>query len=241
MINTDTFSHGRQLVLPVGITSEASFENFFGTTNQRCVPPLSRFAMGEGESFVFLTGAPDSGKSHLASAVLNKAEAQGFNVGYLAMGEFPDIDDVIFRFFGDLEAIDVLILEDVEQWLSNGSREQMLFNLFNQFKQDSRRLLLTSRVAPSALNIALPDLSSRLKSGLLLRLQSMDDFEKQAVLRQVAESRGMRLTEEVTSFIIRRSPRNMGELLAVLDSLERYSLVEKRLITIPFVKKVIGH
>ena len=45
---------------------------------------------------------------------------------------------------------------------------------------------------------------------------------------------------DVAAFVIRRSERNLGQLLQVLDTLERASLVEQRKLTVPFVKKVLG-
>ncbi len=237
----DTSSHGRQLVLPVGISNEAGFENFFGLTNRGCMPPLKQFSDNQGESYIFLSGPAESGKTHLASAVLNAAEGLGKNVGYVSLKEFVDESISLGDFFSDLSALDILILEDVDAWLSTPEREESLFNLFNQFKMRGQKLLITARTAPRALPLVLPDLISRLRSGLALRLNVLPDNEKQKVLQQVAAARGVPLSEEVSAFIIRRSPRNMGQLLAVLDSLERSSLIEKRVLTVPFVKRVLGY
>ena len=48
------------------------------------------------------------------------------------------------------------------------------------------------------------------------------------------------MTDEVASFIMRRAPRRLGELLAILDSLDENSLQAQRRLTIPFVKTVMG-
>jgi len=87
--------------------------------------------------------------------------------------------------------------------------------------------------------VQLPDLSSRLKSGLLLNLVSLSDSEKEDLLRDLAIQKGLRLEEEVSSYIIKRSGRNLSELVGILDTLDKASLVENRKLTVPFVKKIL--
>jgi len=70
-------------------------------------------------------------------------------------------------------------------------------------------------------------------------LVSLIDQEKEALLRDLAIQKGLRLEEEVSSYIIKRSGRNLSELVDVLDILDQASLVENRKLTVPFVKKIL--
>ena len=141
--------------------------------------------------------------------------------------------------FEGLESYSLVVLDNIDSWLVSNDREQSLFNLFNRFKMTGQQLLLSSKSVPGHLAVTLPDLSSRLKSGLLLNLVSLIDQEKEALLRDLAVQKGLRLEGEVSSYIIKRSGRNLSELVSVLDTLDQASLVENRKLTVPFVKKIL--
>ena len=49
-----------------------------------------------------------------------------------------------------------------------------------------------------------------------------------------------RWPDEVAVFIVNRVPRDLERLLELLDKLDRASLVQKRALSIPFVKQVLG-
>ena len=55
-----------------------------------------------------------------------------------------------------------------------------------------------------------------------------------------AARRGLSLATGVASYIVSRAPRAMEQLLQVLDQLDKVSLAEKRALSIPFVKEVMG-
>jgi DnaA family protein len=54
-----------------------------------------------------------------------------------------------------------------------------------------------------------------------------------------ATARGFPLAEEVTSYLLNHSRRDMGSLMAALDSLDRYSLETGRPITVPLLKAAL--
>ena len=87
--------------------------------------------------------------------------------------------------------------------------------------------------------ITLPDLQSRLSWGPVLQLKELDDADKMAALQLRAKGRGFDLPDEVAQFLMRRSPRDMSSLFALLDRLDEASLVQQRKLTIPFVRNLI--
>ena len=58
-------------------------------------------------------------------------------------------------------------------------------------------------------------------------------------LHAEAERRGMRLPEEVISFLLTRMRRDLRSLTAVLDQLDRFSLETKRPVTLPLVREAL--
>lgn len=236
---------GKQLTLSVEIRQDASFDQFDQTPNEKCAQLLAEELRQHDETLIFLSGAKESGKTHLASAAIHLCEKLGRTIGYFAMNDLAESSDAHEALFEELSDFDVVILENIDRWLTASKdfapvREEALFNLFNQFKLSGQQLLLTARTSPANLAVSLPDLKSRLQSGLSLVLSPLNDSEKQTMLQSAAKERGLEMGEEISSFIIRRSGRNMGQLFSVLDRLDRASLEEKRRLTVPFVKKVLG-
>jgi DnaA family protein len=50
----------------------------------------------------------------------------------------------------------------------------------------------------------------------------------------------MHMPEEVANFLLTHVPRDMTNLISVLDALDALSLQEKRKLTIPFVKSALN-
>jgi len=44
------------------------------------------------------------------------------------------------------------------------------------------------------------------------------------------------LADEVVMYLLKRSPRDMNSLFALFEKLDKASMVEKRKLTIPFIK-----
>jgi len=232
-------SPNEQLALPVLQREDASFDNFLGDVNIKCVSLLKQALEQHNETLIYIAGPQGAGKTHLMYAAMAYFEAvhQGAAC-YFSMDDFSESDDVD-ALFESLESFSVVALDNIDLWIDSNDREQSLFNLFNHFKITGQQLLLSANSVPEHLSVQLPDLSSRLKSGLLLNLVSLSDSEKEDLLRDLAIQKGLRLEEEVSSYIIRRSGRNLSELVRILDTLDKASLVESRKLTVPFVKKIL--
>lgn len=113
-----------------------------------------------------------------------------------------------------------------------------LFNTFNRLKLERGRLLVTSLQPPAAMTLR-EDLRTRLGSGLVYRLHALSDEEKRAALIDRATGRGMRISDEVVDYIFRYGRRDMGSLTALIDALDRYTLLNKRPLTLPLVRGLL--
>lgn len=98
---------------------------------------------------------------------------------------------------------------------------------------------MTADCPPRQLDLALEDLRSRLSWGGIYQLHPLSEAGKSEVLRMRAEQRGILLGEDIRRYILQRSRRDIHALLSVLDTLDQLSLVEKRRITIPFVREIM--
>jgi DnaA family protein len=111
--------------------------------------------------------------------------------------------------------------------------------LFNDFNQRAFELLLVSaRAAPRDVAIR-RDLATRLATGVTYRVLPLTDEEKRSALAAHARSRGFALAEEVSAYLLTHARRDMGSLMAALDSIDRYSLETGRPVTVPLLKAAL--
>jgi DnaA family protein len=226
-----------QLPLGVGLRDEATLENFLTRDNNLAVRAVEALANESGETCLYLWGAPGSGCTHLLQAACQRAvqlQRQSFYLPLENLIEYgPEILD-------DLEAMDLVCIDGLELIAGQRLWEEALFHLFNRLRDAGRSLLLAAHTPPRQLQVALPDLLSRLNWSLVIQLQGLDDAGKLEALSIRAKARGIELTDEVGSYILHRSPREMSRLFELLELLDLASLTAKRKLTIPFVKETLG-
>ena len=220
----------KQMTLPVDDPVDQTFEAFVCGPNPAAVAALLAVATGESEDWPFVTGPAGSGKTHLLRACCQQAVALGRSAVYLAV---PNAE-----YLRELSDEALVAIDDVQRLVGNDSLEEALFHLFNRLRASGGTLITASRAAPSELNFRLPDLRSRLSWGTSLRLDTLSDDDKALALRSRAERRDYDLPESVVRYLLRRGPRNLGELMRVLDRLEAESLEAQRTLTVPFVKQL---
>ena len=214
-----------------------SFESYDGGANSLTVSMLKEMALGQGEPQLFLWGAPGSGKSHLLQACCDWRQRHGGDATLIHLSSanvsaLLDEDSVLDSEF--------VCLDEVEQIAADPQLEQLLFNLINSVRASGGRLVLASKFAPQRLGIVLPDLLSRLGWGPIIRIDPISDDALMARLCNRADAFGMRLSEEVARYIIRRCPRDLQALETLLERLHQDSLVERRALTIPYVGQVLN-
>jgi len=139
-----------------------------------------------------------------------------------------------------MEALDLVCLDDFERVAGDEHWERALFRLVNGLYLAGGRLVVAAAGAPAEVGIRLPDLLSRCQALTRFRLRYLDDEERLEALRARAAFRGFDLPADTARYLLRRVPRDMGRLMALLDRLDTASLAASRRLTIPFVRKVLG-
>ncbi|MCB1731814.1 MAG: DnaA regulatory inactivator Hda [Halieaceae bacterium] len=225
-----------QLPLQVRLRDEATLANFLATAAMKpLLGALRAQATGSGDAVIYLHGPRGSGKSHLLQASCHLA---GRDAQYLPLAELAGYParDVL----QGMESLQLVCLDDLHAVLGREDWELALFNLYNGAREQGCRLLLAAEAAPRALALGLEDLRSRLAWGGVFQLNPASDEQKAAILVFRAAQRGIALGPEVANYIVARASRDMEALLALLDHLDHASLVEKRPLSIPFTKRVLG-
>lgn len=229
---------GPQLTLGVKLRDDARFDNFHGDRNAEAAARLEKLCGDVANVPVaVLCGAADTGKSHLLQAACHEAERQGLYATCVSVGELLPFGPGALT---GLERAQLVGLDDLDLIAGNAEWEEAVFHLYNRILDQRHQLMVSLSEVPGNLPFGLRDLVSRLQHGLLLQLGIYRDEDRTTILRARAEQRGLVLADDVATFILRRAPRKLGELLAILDRLDENSLQAQRKLTIPFVKAVMG-
>ena len=134
----------------------------------------------------------------------------------------------------------LVCLDNLDAVAGNKDWEQALFHLCNRARESECRLLFSAAVAPRELNVQLADLQSRLSWGVVMQLPEPGDEDKLEILCFRAHRRGLVLSPEVAAYILARASRSLTDLMQILESLDRESLVQQRQLSIPFVRQCLG-
>ena len=218
----------QQLTLGIHLRDGATYDNYFVGNNEAVVHNLKL----QNEPYVFLFGENGTGKSHLLQAACHQAGKDGLPVAYLPLTE----EGLMPAMFDGLENMSLIALDDIQVVMGNEAWEIALFNLYNRVRETGSNMVFSSTLPLASLNIKLADLKSRLSWGPTYQLMALTDKEKQQALQQRAKNRGLDLTDEVVLYLLKRSPRDMNSLFTLFEKLDNASMVEKRKLTIPFIK-----
>ena len=212
----------RQLLLDFTQAPAPTFTNFVPGGNVELAHALESAVRGEAaERVIYIWGEKGAGKTHLLKAFAEAGAAR--HARYVRGEEFMPAD-----------ARGILALDDVERLPE--AEQVALFNAFNE--RAFTFLVVAANAAPR--DVALRrDLATRLATGLTYRVLPLTDMEKQAALAAHAHARGFSLGEEITSYLLTHARRDMGSLIAALDSLDRYSLETGRPVTLPLLRAAL--
>ncbi|MBS3786544.1 MAG: DnaA regulatory inactivator Hda, partial [Gammaproteobacteria bacterium] len=185
----------------------------------------------------YLSGPPESGKSHLLQAACEVVSHHGDTAAYLPLGQLIDSSA---RCLDGLEALGLVALDGLEIIAGNPEWEEAVFHCFNRLRDRGGALLVAATGAPEALGIQLPDLVSRLQGLLRYRLPPPDDARRRAILIHQAKMRGLELPTASADYLLRHEARALRHLIEMLDRLDAASLEQARRLTVPFIREVLG-
>lgn len=221
----------QQLTLGISLRDDATFNNYFVGQNEQIIHNL----LQQEEPYMFLFGEGGTGKSHLLQAACHQIGNKGLPVVYLPLAE----EGLMPAMLEGLENVSFIALDDIQEVIGDESWERALFNLYNRVREKGVSMLVSSSEPLASLNIKLADLKSRLSWGPIFQLISLNDNEKQRALQQRAKNRGLDLADDVVAYLLKHSTRDMNSLFALFEKLDKASMVEKRKLTIPFIKDYI--
>ncbi len=196
---------------------------------------------------LFIYGSSGVGKTHLVNAIGTKIKelypakrvlyvsAHLFQVQYTDSVRKNTVNDFI-NFY---QTIDVLIIDDVQEFACLSKTQNTFFHIFNHLHQNGRQLILTSDRPPTALQGMEERLLTRFKWGLLAELEKPNLQLRHDILESKIKRDGLRIPEEVVDFVSENVSDSVRELEGVINSLMAYSIVWNREIDLPLAERII--
>ncbi len=225
---------GPQLPLALRYPPDQRFETWLGAPT--ALAQMQALAVGESSDALYLQGGNGSGKTHLLLAACAAAEAAGRSANYLSLARVRgNARDAL----QGIEQAALVALDDIDALAGEREDEIALFDLHNRVRDAGAELVYAARNAPAALPLALPDLRSRLAQCTLVALPALDDDGRAGVLRQRAASRGLVFDEAALDWLLKRWSRDLSDLSALFEQLDRASLAAQRRLTVPFLRQVL--
>lgn len=206
-----------------------TLENFVVGTNAEVLHELHHLQAGRA---LYLWGPASSGRSHL----LRASAADGVYID-------PARDSELLQAAaeGTIAPAHTIAVDDAH--LLAPSQQASLFALYNRWRASSAaqgfRLVVSGDRSPLAMP-SREDLRTRLGWDLVFRLDPLSDTDKHAALTAQAADRGLNLSDDVIRWMLTRYERDMRRLSALVDALDKYSLLRQRPVTIPLLKAMLA-
>ncbi|MBN1767505.1 MAG: chromosomal replication initiator protein DnaA [Prolixibacteraceae bacterium] len=229
-----------------------TFENFVeGECNR--LARAAGFAVAQnpgGTAFnpLMIYGDSGLGKTHLAQAIGIEVKERMPDkvVLYVNANKFitqyseAAINNTRNDFLHFYQMIDVLIIDDVQEFAGKIKTQETFFHIFNHLHQLGKQLILTSDKAPIEIKGIEQRLLSRFKWGLTTDLQNPNYQTRLAILRNKTYKDGLNMPEEVLEYIAKKIDTNVRELEGALISLLAQSTLNKKEITIDLAVELIN-
>ncbi len=196
-----------------------------GAANEAAIAMVDAFPHWPNRVAV-LVGPAGSGKTHLAAVWREASGATEIAASDLAAADL-----------GSLLATGAVLVEDIH---SDGVDATALFHLINLVREREAFALLTSRVAPAELDVALPDLRSRLRAAVPVELAAPDDALLARVIVKLFADRQLPVDAGLVEFLGRRMERSLGAANRIVAELDAAALAAGRPVTRQLAAQVLG-
>lgn len=217
----------KQIPLPIGVDAEPDFDNFVAGDNAAAVDSLRRLAVPSPP--VYLWGPSGAGKTHLLAALARQLRAEGARVGWF------DADTPLPWDFD--EGWWLVVIDGAERL--DAERQHAAFALFVEAATHGAQIAAAGRLPPVDLTVR-DDLRTRLGWGQVHAIKPLTEAGTRAALRREADRRGIFLSDDVMDYLLTRFARDLGSLMTLLGQLDRFSLAERRAVTVPLLKRMVN-
>lgn len=196
---------------------------------------------------MFIYGPSGSGKTHLVNAIGLKAKQMypQKRVLYVSARLFQTqyTDAVLHNASNDFinfyQSIDMLIVDDIQEWASKAKTLNTFFHIFNHLFRNGKRIILACDRPPVELKDMPDRLLTRFSCGLVCELEKPNIQLCVDILSNKIRRDGLKIPVDVISFIAQTCNGSVRDLQGAINGLLAYSIVYNSSIDIRLAERVI--
>ena len=227
-----------------------NFDNFIkGASNEFSRTVGETVAKNPAKTFnpLFLYGPSGVGKTHLTNAIgtrikeLYPEKRVLYVSAHLLQVQYTDSvrTNNYNSFMKFYQNIDVLIVDDIQEFAGLSKTQNTFFHIFNHLHQNGKQLILTSDRAPVMLQGMEERMLTRFKWGLVAELEKPDKELRKNILRNKIHRDGLNIPERVINYIAENVNESVRELEGIINSLLAQSILFKREIDMDLAQLII--
>lgn len=282
---TDPSEIPQELEVNEPISLEEEFVQYDNSSMNRKYT-FDRFVIGENNRFaraacvavaespsnkynpLFIYGGVGLGKTHLMQAIGNYVidEKMKRRVVYVSCEDFTNEfissiqNNKSNEFRAKYRSTDILLIDDIQFLAGKMETQEAFFHTFNTLYEANKQIVISSDRPPKEIKKLEDRLRSRFEMGLITDISAPSFETRMAILLKKAENYGMRIPEEVLSFIAENIHSNIRELEGALTTVTAYANLrgeplsleiarealkdlldnEIQKIDIPYIKKMVA-
>ncbi|MDD2697054.1 MAG: chromosomal replication initiator protein DnaA [Candidatus Pacebacteria bacterium] len=196
---------------------------------------------------LFIYGGVGLGKTHLLQSIgnavlknfsqkkVNYIPAEKFTTGVVSSIKNHDVEG----FKNKYQAIDVLILDDVQFLAGKEKTQEEFFHIFNALYENNKQIILSSDRPPKAIPALAERLRSRFEGGMIGDISYPDYETRIAILKTKSQEKGVAFPDEVLDYIASNIQRNIRELEGGLNRLVAYQKINNRTPNLDIAKSLL--
>ncbi|PIN28656.1 chromosomal replication initiator protein DnaA [Prevotella intermedia] len=196
---------------------------------------------------MFIYGPSGCGKTHLINAIGLRIKqlypqkrvlyisARLFQVQYTN----SVLNNTTNDFINFYQTIDVLIVDDIQEWMTATKTQDTFFHIFNHLFKNGKRIILASDRPPVELKGMNERLLTRFACGLIAELEKPNVQLCVDILNSKIKRDGLNIPDDVVQFIAQTANGSVRDLQGVINSLLAYSVVYNSNIDMRLAERII--
>lgn len=228
-----------------------SFDNFIeGLSNKLARAVGENIARDPDHTIfnpLFVYGTSGVGKTHLINAVGLKIKelypekrvlyvsAHLFKVQYMDAVRKNTLTDFI-NFY---QTIDVLIIDDIQEFVGVEKTQNTFFHIFNHLHQNGRQLIMSCDRHPATLEGVEDRLITRFKWGLVAEIERPNFELRKAILESKIHRDGIHMSDDVIEYIAQNVTESVRELEGILNSIMAHATIMNKEADVTLARRII--
>lgn len=233
------------------LNPDYNFENFIeGYSNKLSRSVALAVAENPAKTIfnpLFIHGSSGVGKTHLANAIGTKIKEKYpelrvlYVSAHLFQVQYTDSvrNNTTNDFINFYQTIDVLIIDDIQEFAGVTKTQNTFFHIFNHLHQNGKQLVLTSDRAPILLQGVEERLLTRFKWGMVAELEKPSIELRRDILLNKIHRDGLEFPMDVVDYIAVNVNDSVRDLEGVVISIMAHSTIYNKEIDLELAERII--